>query len=80
MIFADLDKLEAFFRERGAPVCHEVSPLAGVPVTDLLSQRGYRPVEFTSVMYRTLPRSAGKADAVNPPARTRLMAAGEEEH
>jgi hypothetical protein len=51
---ADLDQLETFFQERGAPVCHEVSPLAGLLVADLLSQRGYRPVEFTSVMYKPL--------------------------
>jgi GNAT superfamily N-acetyltransferase len=50
----DLDRIEAFFRERGAPVFHEVSPLAGVPLADLLASRGYRPVEFTSVMYKPL--------------------------
>ena len=27
----DLDRLETFFVERGAPVVHEVSPLAGIP-------------------------------------------------
>jgi hypothetical protein len=76
---ADLDSLETFFRERGAPVCHEVSPLAGVPLADLLSRRGYRPVEFTSVMYKPLP--SGSASAIEPDTRlsTRLMLPGEEE-
>jgi hypothetical protein len=49
---ADLDRIEAFFRERGAPVFHEVSPLAGVPLAALLAERGYRPIELSSVMFR----------------------------
>ena len=51
---ADMDALESFFRERGAPVFHEVSPLTGDELLALLGERGYRPVEFTSVMYRPL--------------------------
>jgi hypothetical protein len=51
---ADLEKLESFFLERGAPVFHEVSPLAGHSLAALLSDRGYQPAEFTSVMYRQI--------------------------
>lgn len=47
-----LDTIERFFRDLGAPVIHEVSPLAGVDVAQLLQARGYRPVEFTSILYR----------------------------
>lgn len=50
----ELEEIEGFFRERGAPVFHEVSPLAGVSLTTLLIERGYQPVEFTSVMYRPI--------------------------
>jgi GNAT superfamily N-acetyltransferase len=61
---ADLQTLETFFAERGADVFHEVSPLAGMETADLLVDRGYRPVEFTSVMYRALsapfPESQGR--------------------
>jgi GNAT superfamily N-acetyltransferase len=67
----DLERLEAFFEEHGAAVSHEVSPLAGVPVADLLCQRGYRPVEFTSVMYRPVAAVAA------PLLETRLIAEGE---
>jgi GNAT superfamily N-acetyltransferase len=74
-----LDQVEAFFLERGAPVCHEVSPLAGVGVADLLSRRGYRPVEFTSVMYQPLLPSAELSVVSNPRLRTRLMQGGEED-
>ncbi len=76
---ADLDRLESFFQERGAPTCHEVSPLAGVPVADLLTQRGYRPIEFTNVMYQPLPPAGASPDPPNPRLRARLMVEGEEE-
>jgi len=76
---ADLDRLEALFQERGAPVCHEVSPLAGVPLADQLSRRGYRPVEFTSVMYQPLAPAAHSSGPYNPRLKTRLMASGEED-
>ena len=49
-----LDRLEAFFKERGAPVFHEVSPMADTSLLSLLGERGYRPIELTSVMYRPL--------------------------
>src|SRR5712671_5208118 len=47
---ADMDKIEAFFRDRGAPVLPEVSPLADKSLLVVLGERGYRPVELTSVM------------------------------
>jgi GNAT superfamily N-acetyltransferase len=47
-----LDVIERFFFDRGAPVDHEVSPLAGVAALCLLCARHYRPVEISSVMYR----------------------------
>jgi hypothetical protein len=51
---ADLDAIEAFYAGRGAPVFHEVSPLADPGLPALLSGRGYRPIEFTSVLYQPL--------------------------
>ncbi len=51
---AELERIERFFEERGAPVCHEVSPLAGPALAALLAQRGYRPVEFSNVMVRPI--------------------------
>ena len=75
----DLDRLESFFLERGAPVRHEVSPLAGLPVADQLCQRGYRPIEFTSVLYKPLLHATGPRDPPHPRVRARLMVEGEEE-
>jgi GNAT superfamily N-acetyltransferase len=47
-----LDTIEDFFLDRGAPVLHEVSPLAGVAALDLLCGRKYKPIEISSVLYR----------------------------
>jgi GNAT superfamily N-acetyltransferase len=58
---AVLEEIEAFFRERGAPVSHDVSPLAGVALAAVLHGRGYHPIEFASVMYRPVGRGAGPA-------------------
>jgi GNAT superfamily N-acetyltransferase len=52
----DLAAIEAFYAERGAPVFHEVSPLADASLLPLLIARGYQPFELTSVMYRTVGR------------------------
>jgi hypothetical protein len=80
---ADLNRLEKFFRERRAPVTHEVSPLANVAVADELSRRGYHPVEFTCVMYKSLApdSSAQKTNAYagDPRLSVRLALPGEEE-
>lgn len=49
-----LDELERFFHARGAPAIHELSPLAGVAATATLVERGYRPIEQTTVLVRAL--------------------------
>lgn len=59
-----LETLEHFFRSRGASVCHEVSPLAGVEVYARLHARGYAPIEASSVMFR--PIDAPVAGVPNP--------------
>jgi GNAT superfamily N-acetyltransferase len=75
----ELDALESFFRERGAPVFHEVSPLADAGLLALLNERGYQPVEFTSIMYRPIGRDA---DDLPAPANDQLAVrvVGEDEH
>lgn len=71
----DLDQIEAFFHHREAQVCHEVSPLAGVEVAAMLVARGYRPIEFTSVMHR--PVAAGPQMEAGR-LTTRVVRSGEE--
>jgi GNAT superfamily N-acetyltransferase len=74
----DLDVIEAFFKERDAPVFHEVSPLADVSLMSLLNERGYQPIELTSVMYLQLTDGINLDLPVNPKIVTRVIEAGEE--
>jgi GNAT superfamily N-acetyltransferase len=53
----EFEQIEAFFHERGAPVLLEVSPLASPETLSLLNERGYHPVEYTSVMCRRIGRN-----------------------
>jgi hypothetical protein len=62
---SELDRLEDFFRSRGAPVFHEVSPLASGDLWPLLHARGYQAFEFTSVLYRPI---ASQHESVCAPA------------
>src|SRR5262245_49211045 len=75
----DLGKLEAFFQQRGAHVHHEVSPLAGAPLLALLNERGYQPIELTSVMYRPIGPGVQLASPRNEKVQSRLMREGEVE-
>jgi hypothetical protein len=52
---SEMDSIEAFFLGRGAPVYHEVSPLAGTGMLEMLHRRGYEPFEYTSVLVRPIP-------------------------
>ncbi|HEX8411447.1 MAG TPA: GNAT family N-acetyltransferase [Thermoanaerobaculia bacterium] len=70
----DLDAIEEFFTSRGAEIAHEVSPLASLEMLEILSRRGYRPVELTSIMYRPI----GVTERTNDVA-TRIIEPGEEE-
>lgn len=70
---ADLDVIEEFFTSRGAAAFHEVSPMADFETVNLLTARGYRVVEMTSVMYRPL----AAFPAADSPVQTRLANADE---
>lgn len=74
---AQLDTLEAFFAERGAPVFHEVSPLADASLLERLPARGYRPCELTSVMFQPLAAAELTAPAPAAPLTTRIAAPDE---
>ena len=73
----DLGRIEGFFRGHGAPVFHEVSPLADAALLPLLHGRGYMPFEFTSVMFR--PLRAGAAPARPRGDRVKVRVVGVEE-
>ncbi len=48
------DRIEGFFADRGAPTFHEVSPLADLSTMGQLPARGYRPMEWSNVLYRPI--------------------------
>ena len=75
----DLGRIEQFFRERGAPVFHEVSPLADPALLPLLNERGYQPVEFTSVMFRPLQPGVGLMQRRDEGISVRIAGADEQE-
>lgn len=75
----DLTTLETFFRDRGAEVFHEVSPLADAALLTLLPERGYRPVELTSVMHMPLtPAPSSPRQQSSPALGVRRIEPGEE--
>jgi hypothetical protein len=75
---ADLERLEGFFRERRTPVNHEVSPLAGISLAQLLVRRGYRPLEFTNVLFKAI---GADTEVARPDSamQVRVMEPGEED-
>ena len=72
-----LDEIEAFFTERGAPVFHEVSPMADSSLLVLLNERGYQPIELTSVMFRELGGPPVDVRPRDPKLITRIVNADE---
>jgi len=74
-----MDVIEEFFKQRGAPVFHEVSPLADPALLTLLTERGYLPIEFTSVMHRPIRSDLRLAASRNGRIRVRQIKDGEEE-
>lgn len=71
-----LDKLEEFFLDHGAPVFHEVSPMTDPSLMEMLSDRGYRPVELTSLMFMPLGGETGESGGN---VKARIIEKGEEE-
>ena len=52
---AEMDRLEAFYSERGAPTVIEFCPLVDPTLLELLRARRYRIVEFQNVLVANLP-------------------------
>lgn len=75
----NLDKVQSFFFERGTDVYHEVSPLADQTTFALLNERGYQPIEFTSVLFRPISRDGNFTAPKNDNIDVRLIETGEHE-
>jgi GNAT superfamily N-acetyltransferase len=76
---ADLNTIESFFLERGAATHHEVCPLSDPAHLVILSERGYRPIEQSTVLCQSLPLSASPTGRPGAGVTARLMAPGEED-
>ena len=74
----ELGELEAFFKRHDAPVFHEVSPLADASLMALLIERGYRPIELTSVMFQEIEAANSLVLPLNSNIKTRIIEKGEE--
>ncbi len=74
-----LQQLETFFAERDAAIMLEISPLADQSVLPLLHERGYHPVELTSVMFRPIQLDVPLARSTNPNLSVRQMRTDEQE-
>jgi hypothetical protein len=71
---AAMEKLEEFFATRGAPVFHEVSPLADPSVMPILNERGYRPIELSNVLFRHVDAAEITGSSrTNPDITTRVI-------
>ncbi len=68
-----LNVIENFFSAHGSPVQHEVSPLAGLATISLLMDREYRPIEMTSVMYRSTSSEGIPTKPHNDNIKVRLI-------
>lgn len=74
-----LVEIEEFFSARGAEIFQEVCPLADPSALSLLNERGYQPIEFTSVMYRPIHEDVQLAASRNERILVRLIEDGEQE-
>jgi GNAT superfamily N-acetyltransferase len=68
----ELDEIEKFFKARGAPIVHEVSPHADKALLPMLAGRGYRPFEQSNVLYLPLAAENVTFTRSNPEVRVRL--------
>ena len=73
---ADLDRLEEFYRSRGAPAQVDVCPLSDGKLMEMVKERGYGLFELNNVLYRRLE---GDEDTRPVSAGVRIRAGRTEE-
>lgn len=73
---AELDRLEEFYRSRGAATAIELCPFAGIPLYEALAKREYRLMEVSNVLFRELSSSDKFPD---PPPGVTIRQAGSDD-
>ncbi|MEO8619492.1 MAG: GNAT family N-acetyltransferase [bacterium] len=74
---AALDELESFFASRGVDTMHETCPLGDPKLLQILPDRGYRPIEQSTVLYQPLSMTTHAVPEANTQLRVRRTTAGE---
>jgi hypothetical protein len=69
----EMERLEEFFTTRGAPVFHEVSPMADPSIMPMLNERGYQPIELSSVLCRPLDARFNSHVSLDSQITTRVI-------
>jgi hypothetical protein len=70
---ANLKEIEDFFKSKNTSVYHEISPLADPSLLCLLRDRAYQPIEYSSVMFKSLVANCQIQTTVNPNIHTRII-------
>jgi GNAT superfamily N-acetyltransferase len=70
---AEVERMETFYRERGAPIQLELASLADSSLLGLLSRRGYRAVEQTHVLVRPLGAREPAGEQESPRVKGRAV-------
>src|SRR5262245_3820969 len=74
---AEMEQIEMFFTSRGAPVFHEVSPMADPSILSLLNARGYQPLELSNVLFQPLEPAVTGSGFSNGAISTRAVGGDE---
>jgi len=72
-----LATIESFFSSRNADTMHETCPLADPDLLRLLPERGYRPIEQSSVLYQPLSAASHRDGEQHGSVRVRVINANE---
>jgi hypothetical protein len=72
-----LDEIEHFFTSRHADTMHETCPLADASLLRILPDRGYRPIEQSTVLFQPLNAATHLTPDTNSHVRVRLLSADE---
>ena len=75
----EICELERFFLERRSDVFHEVCPLTDESVKALLNERGYKAIEYSSVLYRPISTEFRLPVQPNEQIHVRTLKTGEEQ-
>lgn len=75
----DLTMIEAFFQRHDAPVFHEVSPMSNPSHMIILHERGYKPVELTTVLFKVISMDDFIPNSINSAMTIRMSGKGEED-